>query len=119
MEGQDARVETFYPEIVKGVLPSRQVVSGLQTGVPYFLRVGAANGLGYGEYGDNVAKAKAAKVPGAPEGLSAGVALHVNEVSCSIIVLPSRLMHSLSKSSGDKYIRARITLFRRSTPWII
>lgn len=82
LTGEGAGVETFSTEIVKGVLPSRHVpASELQTGVPYFLRLAASNSLGFGEYGENVAVAKAAQPPAAPGDLSAGVALHVDEVS--------------------------------------
>lgn len=81
LTGEDASVETFSTEIVKGVLPSRHAPAEVQTGVPYFLRLAASNSLGFGEYGDNVAVAKAAQAPAAPGTLSAGVALHVDEVS--------------------------------------
>lgn len=53
----------------------------MQTGVSYFLRLAAANSLGFGEYGDNIAVAKAAEAPAAPGSLSANVALHTDEVS--------------------------------------
>lgn len=81
LSGDDAAVETFSSEIVKGVLPSRYAASDVQTGIPYFLRLTAANSLGFGEYGDDVAGAKAAEAPASPGNLSAGVALHVDEVS--------------------------------------
>lgn len=74
-------METFSSEVVKGVLPSRHAASDMQTGVPYFLRLTAANSLGFGEYGDNIAVAKAAEAPAAPGSLSAEVALHTDEVS--------------------------------------
>lgn len=99
LKGDDAAVETFSSEIVKGVLPSRHVASDVQAGVPYFLRLTASNSLGYGEYGDTTAVAKAAKVPGSPGNLSAGVALHVDEVSqplCSRVdhmILSSQVLH--------------------------
>ena len=79
LSGDDAMIWPFASEIVKGVLPSRHGVSGLQTGVPYFLRLAAANYLGFGAYGDTLATAKASGVPPAPTKLSAGVALHVDE----------------------------------------
>lgn len=91
LTGEDASVETFSTEIVKGVLPSRHAPAEVQTGVPYFLRLAASNSLGFGEYGDNVAVAKAAQAPAAPGNLSAGVALHVDEVSESSQLLPTRL----------------------------
>lgn len=81
LTGEGASVETFSSEIVKGVLPSRHVAAEMQTGVPYFMRLAASNSLGFGEYGQNVAVAKAAQAPAAPGNLSAGVALHVDEVS--------------------------------------
>ncbi|CAM9886486.1 unnamed protein product, partial [Hapterophycus canaliculatus] len=80
LSGDSASVETFSSEIVKGVLPARHAAAGVQTGVPYFLRLAVSNSLGFGEYGDNVAVAKAAAVPASPGNLSAGVALHVDEV---------------------------------------
>lgn len=73
-------METFSPELRKGVLPSRHSAPDVQTGVPYFLRFTAANSLGFGKYGDGVAMAKAAMAPVSPGNLTAGVALHVNEV---------------------------------------
>lgn len=76
-------METFPSEIVKGVLPARHAAADVQTGVPYFLRLAVSNSLGFGEYGDNVGVAKAAAVPAAPGNLSAGVALHVDEVTVS------------------------------------
>ena len=81
LNGEDASVETFSTEIVKGVLPSRHAPAEVQTGVPYFMRLTASNSLGFGEYGQNMAVAKAAQAPAAPGNLSAGVALHVDEVS--------------------------------------
>lgn len=81
LTGEDSIVETFETEIVKGVLPSRHAPAEVQTGVPYFLRLAASNSLGFGEYGANVVVAKAAQAPAAPGNLSAGVALHVDEVS--------------------------------------
>lgn len=83
LSGESASVEAFSSEIVKGVLPSRHAVSDVQTGVPYFLRLAASNSLGFGEYGDNTAVAKAAQAPAAPGNLSSGVALHVDEVPMS------------------------------------
>lgn len=80
MEGHDAAVDIFSPEIVKGFLPSRHAASDVQTGVPYVMRVAAANSLGFGEYSDGIAQAKVAGVPDPPSNLSAGVALHVDEV---------------------------------------
>lgn len=73
-------MEVFSPEIVKGVLPSRHTASDVQTGMPYFLRLTAANSLGFGDYGDGVAVTKAAQAPDSPDSLIAGVALHVDEV---------------------------------------
>lgn len=81
LTGDSAVVEAFSSEIVKGVLPSRHAVADVQTGVPYFLRLAASNSLGFGEYGDNLAVAKAAQGPAAPGNLSSGVALHVDEVT--------------------------------------
>lgn len=49
------------------------------------MRLAASNSLGFGEYGDNVAVAKAAKGPDAPGNLSAGVALHVDEVGTCLL----------------------------------
>lgn len=74
-------METFSSEVVKGVLPSRHAASEMQTGVSYFLRLTAANSLGFGEYADNIAVSKAAEAPAAPGSLSANVALHTDEVS--------------------------------------
>lgn len=91
LTGEGASVETFSTEIVKGVLPSRHAPAEVQTGVPYFMRLAASNSLGFGEYGVNVAVAKAAQVPAAPGELSAGVALHVDEVSECSHLLPTRL----------------------------
>lgn len=81
LTGKGADVETFSTEIVKGVLPSRNAPAEVQTGAPYFLRIAASNSLGFGEYSEHVAVAKAAHAPEAPGDLSAGVALHVDEVS--------------------------------------
>lgn len=80
LSGDSASVETFSSEIVKGALPSRHAAADMQTGIPYFLRVTAANSLGFGEYGDNIAVATAAEAPAAPGNLAAGVALHTDEV---------------------------------------
>ena len=91
-------MDTFLTEIVKGVLPSRHAASDVQTGVPYFIRLAASNSLGFGEYGENLAMAKAAKVPDAPGNLSAGVALHVDEVST-----PSRARkRSIGRASDQR-----------------
>lgn len=94
LNGDGARVETFPSEIVKGVLPSRHAATDAQTGVPYFLRLAASNSLGFGEYGDNIAVAKAAKAPDAPGNLSAGVALHVDEV-CTYLLCSMNLMRNV------------------------
>lgn len=80
LSGDGATVGPFASEIVKGVLPSRHVASDLHTGIPYFLRLMVGNSLGYGEYGETLATAKASAVPPPPTNLSAGVALHVDEV---------------------------------------
>lgn len=118
LKGDDAAVETFSSEVVKGVLPSRHVASDVQAGVPYFLRLTASNSLGYGEYGDTIAVAKAAEVPGSPGNLSAGVALHVDEVSqplCSRvhhIVLSSQVLHPrISLKTPSKIYATRILVF--------
>lgn len=80
LAGDTSDVTVFPTEIVKGVLPSRHTVSDVQTGIPYFLRVSAANSLGFGEHGDTLAVSTAAQAPDPPGNLTAGVALHVDEV---------------------------------------
>lgn len=80
LAGETSDVTVFSTEIVKGVLPSRHAVSNVQTGIPYFLQVSAANSLGFGEHGDGLALTTAAQAPDSPGNLTAGVALHVDEV---------------------------------------
>lgn len=87
LTGDEASVETFSSEIVKGVLPARHAASDVQTGVPYFLRLSVANSLGFGQYGNEMAVAKASEAPGSPTNLSTGVALHVDEVNQTIFFL--------------------------------
>lgn len=99
LEGEASAVEVFSPEIVKGVLPSRHTASDIQTGVPYFLRLTAANSLGFGEYGEDVSTTKAAQSPESPDNLVAGVALHVDEVGI-IVIAVSDLLRNNPQAKG-------------------
>ena len=69
--------------LVEGALPSGATLGGLPTGLPFATRVTAASALhavGYGNASAGVSVAHAAGPPGAPGGLRAGLALHVDEV---------------------------------------
>lgn len=74
-----AAVVKVQDDIVKGVLPDAYQMNGLLTGVPYFSRVMARNGLGFSNY-SNVDLRIAAEMPPATENLASDFALHLNEV---------------------------------------
>ncbi|CAM9684288.1 unnamed protein product, partial [Phaeothamnion confervicola] len=80
LTGEAAAVTVYAPDLRRGQLPERLAAGLLQTGVPYNLRVAAASSVGYGPWSETVAMATPAARPSRPAALSAGQALHRNEV---------------------------------------
>jgi len=79
LEGEDSGVTVFDTEILAGSFPNSLTVSGLLTGVPYYVRAYPSNSLGYyAESGFGVAIPSG--VPSPPSEVEVDISVHVDEV---------------------------------------